>query len=85
MSRQYRKRRLLRLSTHQCQEGKISDCIDGAAGKVKQLKIDAVTLGLGRESSSKGGPEAVDWRTSPDRDTDERDSKAKDEYSCAEQ
>ena len=62
------------MRTHQCQEGKIGDGIDGSADKVEQLGIDTTTPELDLESSPKGGPEGVDWSTSPDRDRDERDS-----------
>ena len=71
------------MQAHQGQQRKVGDCINGAADKIKLLNIDAMTSRLVFDSSSKGGPEGVDWYTSPDRERNERDSKTCNEYGCA--
>lgn len=42
-----------------------------------------MTFRLGFESSSKGGPEGVNWCISPDQDRNERDSKTKNRHGRA--
>ncbi len=71
------------MHAHQGQQRKVSDCVNGAADKIEQLNIDAMISRLVFNSSSKGGPEGVNWCTSPDRERNERDSKTCNKYGCA--